>query len=62
MTAKPFRYFRLKMPPPKVINKHGKNQKESRPVGDCLQDSGKLRREGFLKPAPPRTDIDLGKF
>ena len=50
------------MPPPKVIHKHGKNQQQYRPVGDSLQDSGQLRREGFLKPAPLRTDIDLGKF
>ena len=46
--------------PPQVGKKITKNQKGSRP-GDGFQDSGNLRRQGLLQPAPIRTDLNPGK-
>ena len=47
--------------PPKVGQKIV-NKKRSQPAGDGFQDSQRLRRDGFLKPAPLRTDLDKGEF
>ena len=47
--------------PPKVGRKIA-NKKGSQPAGDVFQDSKRLRREGFLKPPPLRTDLDQGEF
>ena len=46
--------------PPQVGKNINKNQKESKLGGHGFQDSGKLRREGLLQPAPTRTDVNPG--
>jgi len=48
--------------PPRVTNKYVGDKKGSRPEGDRLQDSARLRRDGFLQPAPLRTGVELGKL
>ena len=56
----------LKMPPkskqPPKVGQKIVNKKGSQPAGDVFQDSKRLRREGFLKPPPLRTDLDQGEF